>query len=117
MHQSCKNVMKMRVHVQQLLPSATVVAERLFSQASVVLSTVGRGHAWQGGMHGRWCVWWGGGMRGRGRRAWLGGGGGMRGRRECHCSGRYASYWNSFLLKIIWLWLVVDTKLEDQNPH
>ena len=25
-------------------------------------------------------------------------GGGMRGRRDGHCNGRYASYWNAFLL-------------------
>ena len=25
--------------------------------------------------------------------------GGMRGRRDGHCSGRYASYWNAFLLQ------------------
>ena len=35
----------------------------------------------QGGMHGRGIC-----MQG-----------GMRGRRNDHCSGRYASYWNAFL--------------------
>ena len=35
------------------------------------------GHAWQGrGVHGK---------------------GNVRGRRDGHCSGRYASYWNAFL--------------------
>ena len=30
---------------------------------------------------------------------WHGGGeGGLRGRRDGHCSGRYTSYWNAFLL-------------------
>ena len=53
-----------------------------------------RGHAWQGpvwqeGMHGRGHVWQG--MHGGG------GGVGMCGRRDNHCSGRYASYWNAFL--------------------
>ena len=54
----------------------------------------GRGHAWQGT-----CVAGGGGH------AWLGGRcawrGGMRDRRDDHCSGRYASYWNAFLLYVI----------------
>ena len=48
MHQSCKNVTKMRVHVQQLLPSATAVAERLCFHKR--LSFCPR---WAGGMHGR----------------------------------------------------------------
>ena len=75
----------------------------------------GWGCAWQGGSCGGGvcdqgvCVWsegmhgWGcalrGGMHGgdvhdRGH-AWQGG---MRGRRDGHCSRRYASYWNAFLL-------------------
>ena len=41
------------------------------------------GHAWQGA-----CV--AGGVHGRG----------MRGRRNGHCSGRYASYWNAYLLSM-----------------
>ena len=41
-----------------------------------------------GGMHGEMCVC------GRGH-AWLGG---VRGGRDGHYSGRYASYWNAFLL-------------------
>ena len=38
-----------------------------------------------------------GGMHDRhdGGQAWEGGG--VRGRRDGHCSGRYASYWNAFL--------------------
>ena len=66
------------------------------------------GHAWQGGMHGRGaCV---GGVHGRGvcvagkhvwqGCAWQGGHawqGSVRYRREGHCSGRYASYWNAVL--------------------
>ena len=27
------------------------------------------------------------------------GGGAVRGRKDGHCSGRYASYWNAFLFK------------------
>ena len=36
-----------------------------------------------------------------GGHAWRGGGG-MQGRRDSHCSGRYASYWNAFL-SFLWL--------------
>ena len=63
------------------------------------------GHAWQGGH-----VWWGHVGQGEvhvGGYAWQRGhvwhwacmAGGMRGRRDGHCSGRYASYWNAFLFK------------------
>ena len=41
------------------------------------------GHAWRGG--GVWCAWRGG----------------MHGRRDGSCSGRYAFYWNAFLFGII----------------
>ena len=51
MHQSCKNVTKMRVHVHQLLPSATVVAERLCFHKRLSFCPLGRGEA--GGVHGR----------------------------------------------------------------
>ena len=44
-------------------------------------SMCGRGHAWQEDMYVRECAWQGG----------------MRGRRDGHCSRRYASYWNAFL--------------------
>ena len=57
----------------------------MFSQASVILST--GVCAWQGGMRGR-----GGWVHGRDR------GGGMRARRDGHCSGRNTSNWNAFLL-------------------
>ena len=52
-------------------------------------------HRWGECMPGRACV-----PRGWGH-AYLGGGvaGGVRGRRDGHCSGRYASYWNAFLLR------------------
>ena len=55
----------------------------------------GGGHVWQRSIHGRggMCgrgVCMAGGMRGRK--------GGMPARRDGHCSGRYASYWNAFLL-------------------
>ena len=59
-----------------------------------------------GGMHGRGvcmvghaaCMV-GGGMCGGGhvRQRGVHGGGGVRGRRDGHYSGRYASYWNAFL--------------------
>ena len=58
--------------------------------------------AWvAGGMGGGGCgVWMAGGMHGRGvymagRCTWQGG---VHGRRDGHCSRRYASYWNAFLL-------------------
>ena len=55
------------------------------------------GHAWLvGGMHDRGACVAGGGH------VWLGGGacvaGDMRSKRDGHCSGRYASYWNALLL-------------------
>ena len=64
------------------------------------------GHAWQGGMRGR-GVCMVGGMHGRGHalwgHAWQGACmvGGMRGRyyEIRSMSGRYASYWNAFLLQ------------------
>ena len=50
----------------------------------------------KGGMHNKR------GLRGRGH-VWQGGcmAGGMRGRRDSYCSGRYASYWNAFLFCMI----------------
>ena len=61
------------------------------------------GHAWQGvcmaggmysraGMHGRGCAWQGG-IGGRDVDG--------SSRRDGHCSGRYASYWNAFLLLLL----------------
>ena len=41
------------------------------------------GYAWQGGMHGKGHGWRGGGVRGR---------------KDRNCSGRYTSYLNVFLL-------------------
>ena len=52
----------------------------------------GRGHAWQGACKVGWYAWQG--------HAWQGecmAGGGVHGRRDGHCSGRYASSWNVFL--------------------
>ena len=92
----------------------------MFSQVSVILFTGGgvrgrEGHAWWG------LVWWGegmcmaGDMCGRavcGRGACVGEGacisGGIHGRRDGHCSGRYASCCNAFLfwLKICVPWFV-----------
>ena len=61
----------------------------------------GGGHAWQGGMHGGGGMCGGGGgMLGGGcawQRGMCGRGGGLHGRRDGHCSGQYASYWNAFL--------------------
>ena len=51
----------------------------------------GGGHAWQGGMHDK------GGIHGRGMGGMCGRGG-MHCRRDGHCSGWYASYWNAYLL-------------------
>ena len=42
-----------------------------------------------GGVHGRGACMKGG--------ACVAGGGGVRGRRDGQCSGRYASYWNAYL--------------------
>ena len=71
----------------------------------------GRGHAWQGAMH----VWQGACIAGGhacvagGMYVWQGACmcgrevcvvGCMHGRRDSHCSGWYASYWNAFLFKI-----------------
>ena len=58
----------------------------------MVLYMVGR-QAREGGMHGR-------GIHGRGH-MWQGvcvAGSDMHGRRDGHCSRRYVSYWNAFLL-------------------
>ena len=62
-------------------PANEVWGKVIFSQASVILFTGGApcvaGRACQRGVRGRE---------------------GVRGRRNGHCSGRYASYWNAFLL-------------------
>ena len=58
--------------------------------------------AGMGGMHGRVCVWHGACMA-RGS-AWQRGlcvARGVRGRRDGHCSRRYAYYWNTFLFHCI----------------
>ena len=73
-----------RINVDLLPPANEVCEGNVFT--GVCLST--EQHAWQGA-----CV-------ARGRRAWQVGAcvaGGMRGRRDGHCSRRYASYWNAFL--------------------
>ena len=60
---------------------------------SRILSTVGGGELHgEGGMCGE------GDVHGRGH-AWLGRGG-VHGRRDGQCSGRYASYWNVFFLRV-----------------
>ena len=65
-----------------------------FSQASVILSG--------GGLHARGCAWQGVCVCMAGGHAWRGCAwqGDMRGRKDGHCSGRYASYWNAFLFII-----------------
>ena len=76
-----------------LPPTNKVWVKVIFSQASVSHS-IHRGAVHARGMHGRGvCV--AGGMHGRR--------GSMHGRRDGHCSGRYASYWNAFLLSQIFL--------------
>ena len=72
----------------------------MFSQASVILfgggACVVRRHDWQ---RGACLVKWGmhgeGDMCGKGRACVAGEG--VRGRKDSHCSGRYAFYWNAFL--------------------
>ena len=61
----------------------------------MVKGGVHRGHAWQGLCKVGACIV--GGMHGGGLH---GGEGGMHGKRDGHCSGRYASYWNAFLFPI-----------------
>ena len=74
--------------------------------ACVVEGMHGRGHAWQG-VHGRGHVWQGG-MHGRG--TCVAGGacmagvcmaGGVHGRRNGNCSGRYASYGKKIVIEYI----------------
>ena len=71
----------------------------IFSEACVKNSVGGGGGVWQGGMHdGGTCV--AGGMHGRGVVCvWWGAcmAGGVHGIQSMN--GRYASYWNAFLLK------------------
>ena len=70
----------------------------IFSQACVKNSVHRGGGACMAG-----GVWWGLGH------AWQRGtcvARGICGRKNCNCSGRYASYWNSFLLIIFHWWLV-----------
>ena len=62
--------------------------------------TVGCALQGEGGMCGRVHAWQGdiGGVHGRGACV---AGRGVRGRRDGHCSGQYASNWNAFLLFIV----------------
>ena len=60
-----------------------------------------------GHMHGRGACMAGGYVLGG--RAWWGG---MRARKNGNCSGRYASYWNAFLLfGVVWHFAVAVTTL------
>ena len=77
----------------------------------------GGGHVWQAGVHDKGACLagghtWQGGLHGSGRACMAGGtcmarrgharqGGGVRGRRDGHCSGRYASYWKAFLFTCV----------------
>ena len=64
------------------------------------------GHCERGRVRGRGvCVV--GGMHGRGA-CMVGGGGVVHGRRDGHCSGRYASYCNAFLFYV--LFEIVENK-------
>ena len=92
-----------------LLPPANEVwGKIIFSQVSVVLFTGGAcvpgvcvwlGACMPGGVHAWGCACLG--VHGRGACVVGGvhsqGGGSVRGRKDGHCSGRYASYWNTFL--------------------
>ena len=87
------------------LPPATKLWQgNIFTSVCQEFCPLG-GHAWQGGMHGGGMP--GGGVHGRGH-AWQGGvcsggtcmAGGVRGRKNDNCSGRYASYWNAFLFGV-----------------
>ena len=80
-----------------LLPLANEAGKVIFSQACVIPSVHGWGCSWQRGA----CV--AGGMHGGGG-AWRGGGR-VRGRRDDHCIGRYASYWNA-LFSSFFLFLI-----------
>ena len=83
------------------------------------------GHAWQGiGMHGR-GVCMAGGMCKRGGACMAGGvfvvgsmhgrGGGVRGRNNGNCSGRYASYWNAFLFSNWYTGLFILNKSDKET--
>ena len=120
---SCQSGLNFNIILSSLLLPLPFITVRnsscgkvMFSQACVKNSVhreggmhgrgmCGRGHVWFGGH-----VWWGamhgswGGMCGK-RACMAGGymhgggmcGGGVHDRRDSHCSGRYASYWNAFL--------------------
>ena len=91
--------------VSEYLPPVNEVCEG-YVFTGVCLST-GGGHACMGGVHGGGacvaggCAWWGHAWRGR---AWWWG---VRGRRDGYCNGRYASYWNAFLLRTIVLVFII----------
>ena len=85
------------------------VAGAMHGRGRVWLGAVhDKGHVWQGGMHGRGHVWQEG-VHDRG----------VRGRRDGHCSGRYASYWNPFLLlnllALIQFWQIGENDLFTEN--
>ena len=82
----------------------------MFLHLSVILFT-GEGGMWRRGCMAGVCVV-GGDMHARGH-AWQGAcvARGVRGRRDGHCNGRYAPYWNTFLFRIL---LVTRTVLDSR---
>ena len=75
-----------------------------------------------GGMHGE------GSMHGKVGGAWQKGAsmtkgsvhgrgeGGMRGRRDSHCSRRYASYWNAFLVFLVFVFIFMQFSAKFSLP-
>ena len=77
------------------LINPTMTTARVCQEFCPVEYMRGMGCAWHGAVHSRGCAWLGGNAWHRG----MHGGGcvwGVHGRRDGHCSGRYASYWNAF---------------------
>ena len=75
----------------------------MFSQACVKNPV---GGMCGGGMHDRGAHVWQGTVRGRGvcMAGGMCGRGCVCGSKDGHCSGRYASYWKAFLLKMVVTW-------------
>ena len=63
-------------------------------------------HVWQGASMGERCH---GGHAWQLRHAWHGG---MHGRKDSHCSGQYASYWNAFLSNYVF-WNLIQRILRN----
>ena len=82
------------VHREACLAGGACVAE---GGACMAGGMCGRGHVWQGGVHG--------------------GGRDMHGNRDGHCSGRYASYWNALLFFISVLATALEKTFVHENIH